>query len=253
VRLAIRAYPELYFARHVILAEGDSESIVIPRIAEAMDIALDRSFVPIVPLGGRFVTHFWRLLNDLQIPYSTLLDLDLGRKHGGGKAIEKIVAELASVGNDLTTNRSVREGTIDLDAFDEIDDAELLEHDQSHPWLRALRREGVFFSSPIDLDFSMLLSFSTEYQQVREGGRGPRLDAASVASKKTTTLKTGGDPDLYDEDYDEDFAWYPYLFISESKPETHLRALAEIDTERLGEEAPQELKHLINHVWRQVQ
>lgn len=252
VRLAVRAYPELYFARHVILAEGDSESIVIPRIAEAMDIALDRSFVPIVPLGGRFVTHFWRLLNDLQIPHSTLLDLDLGRKHGGAKAIEKIVNELASIGNDLSNNRSVRDGAIDLDKVDEIDDAQLLEDDQSHPWLRALRREGVFFSSPIDLDFSMLLRFSAEYQQVREGGRGPRLDAASVASKKTTTLKTGGDPDIYNEEYDEDFAWYPYLFISESKPETHLRALAEIEPERLVDRAPKELKHLINHVWRLV-
>lgn len=252
VRLAVRAYPELYFARHVILAEGDSESIVIPRIAEAMDIPLDRSFIPIVPLGGRFVTHFWRLLNDLQIPHSTLLDLDLGRKHGGGKAIEKIVEELALIGNDLSNNRSVRDGAIDLDEIDEIDDAELLSEDQAHPWLRALRREGVFFSSPIDLDFSMLLRFAAEYQQVRDGGRGPRLDAASVGSKKGTTLKTGGDPDLYDEDYDEDFAWYPYLFVSESKPETHLRALSEIEPQRLAERAPVELKRLIDHVWAQV-
>jgi putative ATP-dependent endonuclease of the OLD family len=87
VRLAIRAYPELYFARFVILGEGDSERLVITRIAEAMGVQLDPSFVPIVPLGGRYVSHFWRLLNDLHIPHATLLDLDLGRTHGGADLI----------------------------------------------------------------------------------------------------------------------------------------------------------------------
>lgn len=52
MRLAIRAYPELYFARSVILGEGDSERLVIPRAAEVMGVQLDPSFVPIVPLGG---------------------------------------------------------------------------------------------------------------------------------------------------------------------------------------------------------
>jgi putative ATP-dependent endonuclease of OLD family len=58
VRLSVRAYPELYFARFVVLGEGDSERIVMPRIAEAMGVPLDPSFVPIVPLGGRYVSHF---------------------------------------------------------------------------------------------------------------------------------------------------------------------------------------------------
>jgi putative ATP-dependent endonuclease of the OLD family len=31
VRLAVKAYPELYFARFVILGEGDSERLVIPQ------------------------------------------------------------------------------------------------------------------------------------------------------------------------------------------------------------------------------
>ncbi|WP_142985011.1 ATP-dependent endonuclease, partial [Klebsiella pneumoniae] len=71
VRLAVKAYPELYFARFVILGEGDSERVVIPKIAEEMGVSLDPSFVPVVPLGGRFVAHFWRLLNDLEIPHAT--------------------------------------------------------------------------------------------------------------------------------------------------------------------------------------
>jgi putative ATP-dependent endonuclease of the OLD family len=58
IRLAVKAYPELYFARFVILGEGESEAIVVPRLAEAMEFPLDRSFVPIVPLGGAVCEPF---------------------------------------------------------------------------------------------------------------------------------------------------------------------------------------------------
>ncbi len=97
VRLAVKAYPELYFARFVILGEGDSERVVIPKIAEEMGFPLI-SFVPVVPLGGRFVAHFWRLLNDLEIPHATLLDLDLGRRHGGVNTMRSCLQNLADMG-----------------------------------------------------------------------------------------------------------------------------------------------------------
>ena len=35
------------------------------------------------PISGRHVNHFWRLLNDLEIPFITLLDLDRERDGGG--------------------------------------------------------------------------------------------------------------------------------------------------------------------------
>src|SRR4051794_21562952 len=135
-----------------------------------MGFPLDRSFVPIVPLGGRFVRHFWRLLTDLHIPHATLLDLDLGRVHGGAKAIAAIVTELAAVGNDLSGNLAVINGTIDPGHIDEIDDADLLADDQSHVWLRALRNESIFFSTPIDIDFAMLRLFNRRYMLSRPGG-----------------------------------------------------------------------------------
>ncbi|MDP3177224.1 MAG: AAA family ATPase, partial [Spirochaetaceae bacterium] len=49
VRGAMLAYPELYFARFVLLVEGDSERIVLPRLAEALDLLIDPAFVAIVP------------------------------------------------------------------------------------------------------------------------------------------------------------------------------------------------------------
>jgi|SRR4051794_4268022 len=69
VRQAVRAYPELYFARFVILGEGASEEIVLPKLADAMGLPIDRSFVAMVPLGGRHVNHLWKLLAGLDIPY----------------------------------------------------------------------------------------------------------------------------------------------------------------------------------------
>jgi hypothetical protein len=95
---AVRAYPELYFARFVILGEGASEQVVLPRLAEALDLPIDRSFVAIVPLGGRHVNHLWRLLNDLAIPHATLLDLDMGRFGGGWGRIKTTCAQLLANG-----------------------------------------------------------------------------------------------------------------------------------------------------------
>ena len=43
VRNAMRAFPELYFARFVLLVEGDSERVVLPRLAEALDLLVDPS------------------------------------------------------------------------------------------------------------------------------------------------------------------------------------------------------------------
>ena len=83
VREAVVAYPELYFGKFVVLAEGPSEEVVLPRIASALNLDIDSSFVCIVPLGGRHVNHFWRLLTALEIPFATLLDLDAGRPTGG--------------------------------------------------------------------------------------------------------------------------------------------------------------------------
>lgn len=249
VRLAVRSYPELYFARFVILAEGDSERIVLPRLAEAKGVPLDPSFVPIVPLGGRYVSHFWRLLTDLDIPYATLLDFDLGRAHGGANMIRTVVAALKQVGHDLTQNPFVVNGKINLDDLDTLTDGDSLDNSKSKDWLQALMFENVFFSCPIDLDFAMLRAFPKAYQHPNPGGQGPRITPDAIAEKKKVVLKTNGNPDLYIENkWDDAFAWYPYLFLSRSKPETHLAALSRITDENLVRYTPWRLRSLIDHV-----
>ena len=89
VREAVRGYPELYFSRLVILGEGASEEIVLKHLFEVSGTPLDTSFISVVPLGGRHVNHFWRLLHSLDIPFLTLLDLDL-EKEGAGWAVSNM-------------------------------------------------------------------------------------------------------------------------------------------------------------------
>ena len=248
VRLAVRAYPELYFARFVILGEGDSEQLVIPRIADAMGLALDPSFVPIVPLGGRHVTHFWRLLSDLEIPYATLLDFDVGRAHGGANMIRTVCAKLQEVDLDLADTLIAQAGDIDTANLDGLEDNDVWLDYEDNYWFKALEEYGVFFSDPLDLDFSMLEAFPEAYHHANPGGTGPGNSAGALANAKRATLKRNGDPTLYEDNYDDEFRWYPYLFLNRSKPETHIAALTRIETTSLADEAPATLKALIAYV-----
>ena len=101
VREAVQAYPELYFSRFVVLGEGDSEQVVLPRVLAAAGIAEDDASVSVVPLGGRHVNHFWRLLNELADPTRDLLDLDAGRYHGGWGRSERPEADQRGPSRDL--------------------------------------------------------------------------------------------------------------------------------------------------------
>ena len=248
VRLAVRAYPELYFARFVILGEGDSEQLVIPRIAEAMGLALDPSFVPTVPLGGRHVTHFWRLLTDLKIPYATLLDFDIGRSHGGANMIRTVSGKLNEVGLDLADTMMALVGEIDTADLDDLEDNDIWLSYEENSWLKALEEYGVFFSDPLDLDFSMLEAFPEAYKHPNPGGTGPSTGDNALANAKRATLKRNGDPTLYEDTYDDEFRWYPYLFLNRSKPETHIVSLTRIDDTSLANDTPAPFKALITYV-----
>lgn len=247
VRLAVKAHPELYFARFVILGEGDSERFIIPQLAEKMGISLDPSFVAFVPLGGRFVTHFWTLLNDLNIPYATLLDLDLGRQHGGVKIIQYCFDNLQKLPEEKQFWKSpnYKYPEVTPDTIDKLTDQDLLDASSTN-WLKAFEENGIFFSHPIDLDFAMLHAFPNAYHIFKQKGRGPH-GGDSIQNKKQLTLKDNGNLDLYDSSYDETFQWYPYLFLERSKPETHLTAFSRIEKDNMTTSIPAELKALIKY------
>lgn len=243
VREAVRTYPELYFARFVILGEGASEEVVLPRLAEALDFPIDRSFVAMVPLGGRHVNHLWRLLSDLAIPYATLLDLDWGRDGGGWGRIKTTCEQLLAVGRTPTEvfgaelgGAEIAARLAELAARDPRDTAALQQS------INALRSFGVFFAAPLDLDYSMLTAFLAAYQQLEPGMRGPR------AGEPRPAVGDEGLPALYDARYDAALLWYRYLFLGRGKPSTHVRVLARLDTETLKAGIPEDLRALLNHV-----
>lgn len=160
VREAVQAFPEVYFSRLVILGEGDSEEIVLPRLLQVKGAPVDESAVTIAPLGGRHVNHFWRLLSALDIPYLTLLDLDVARYAAGWGRIKYVNDQLA-----------VYEPSKVLPADHVIpnwNDATHKVRNYAH-YLDALENRDVYFSYPMDLDYAMLLAYLSH--PVRSYGR----------------------------------------------------------------------------------
>ena len=119
VKEAVIAYPEMYFAKLVVLGEGDTEEIVLKKYFENEVDNLDSAGISVVPLGGAYVNHFWRLLNDLHIPYITLLDLDRERDGGGWGRIKYALKQLIEIGYPGDKLLACKNGVADLDKMHE--------------------------------------------------------------------------------------------------------------------------------------
>lgn len=213
VREALHAYPELYFSRLVVLGEGDSEEVVLPRLLRSAGLEADVSSISVVPLGGRHVNHFWRLLNDLGIPHVTLLDLDQGRHQGGWGRLHYAASQLLTF--------AAPEGLEHIDAMDgRLGD---IRGEQAGTVVTYLERHGVFFSSPLDLDFAMVQAFPAAYGVDAAERQAP--DAATV----TAVLGKAGDASGYTAEEQELFGAYHRLFQLGSKPTQHISAMATLD------------------------
>ena len=246
VRGAMLAYPELYFARFVLLVEGDSERIVLPALAEALDLLIDPAFVAIVPLGGRHVQHFWRLLTHLGIPHATLLDLDLGRDGGGFGRVKTAIEKLIDVNVPKEILLKIDTGTLSDAAF-----AKMHTWGQDHleGWVDSLKPHGVYFSAPLDLDLAMLGAFPEAYEAIIPDGGGPRMTVDKAAEVVLGTagpgLKAYTSPN---DSYPELFPAYRYHFLTNSKPATHLAALTHIKKKDLKEGMPAVLAEVLQHI-----
>jgi hypothetical protein len=242
IREAVRAYPELYFARYAILGEGATEEVVLPLLAKAMDFPIDRSFVAVVPLGGRHVNHLWRLLTDLQVPYATLLDLDWGRSGGGYGRIKTVCEQLLRVGytsQDVFGNSLGPEENLAEIARKNPGDIGHLR--QCAAWLE---RFHVFFSEPLDLDFTMLAAYPTAYRLQEAGMRGP----SGRGDPREAVLGDDGMPSFYDAAQDDALRWYRYLFLGRGKPSTHVRVLSRLTQADLSAAMPAPLRRMLANV-----
>lgn len=264
MREAVRGFPELYFARLVVLGEGPSEEIVFRRQFEASGTPLDQHFISIAPLGGRHVNHFWRLLHGLSIPYLTVLDLDREKEGAGWGRIQYVRNQLVkrfgagNVGLQFDDEHGVVR-SLDDSEFDALNANADTDIESMAAWLKILAQKfDIYFMSPLDLDFAMLESFPDIYQSLIPAGHGPRLpdpEDADYLPAIDRRMKQVLAPDAskappelgssFAADQQKLFPWYKYLFVDRSKPVTHMLALLKIEDDDLLTGAPETLKQVV--------
>ena len=271
IKEAVRAYPELYFAKLVILGEGDSEEIILPKYWEALNGSVDVGGISIVPLGGRHVNHFWRLLNDLQIPHITLLDLDREREGGGWGRIKYVLKQLIANGHDRNALLTTESGVLTDEQLDGMSEWDVLDVASMQTWLDCLEQYNVFFSAPLDIDFMMLEQMESEYKESLDTTEGPRLEVIEDEEKKRILIQTiegtddyrteyetrikkdikstlkeeGGDGSTYSAEQQKLMVWYTYFFLNRGKPSTHIAVLSRLSDEVIKDNIPLVLKRLM--------
>lgn len=231
VREAVQAFPEVYFSRLVVLGEGDSEEIVLPRLLQVKGAPVDESAVTIAPLGGRHVNHFWRLLAALQIPYLTLLDLDVARYQAGWGRIKYV--------NDQFGKYEPEKKLPPDHGIPKWDSTKDKVRDYEH-YLDLLEDRDVYFSYPMDLDFAMLLAYPDAY--------GVEEEDPEASTIKAVLGKSHHDASQYSNDEQKLFSTYHQRFKLGSKPAAHIDALAQLTDEELMADMPASLSRLADAV-----
>ncbi|MDI7740600.1 AAA family ATPase [Lysinibacillus fusiformis] len=248
VKEAIKAFPELYFSSLVVLGEGDSEEILIPKFLSLYMDDLDAVGISVVPLGGRHVNHFWKLLNQLNIPFITLLDLDREREGGGWGRIKYALTQLLENGTSKSELLRIKGGKILTD--EKLDKMHTRNgYDNIEPWIKRLEKHNVYYSNPLDIDFLMIERFLDAYLKTLEKNEGPLIEIDEKQKQKRihelneqekqslayqeriesdikrALKKNGGDGHSYTQKQKELMIWYSYFFLTRGKPVTHLQAL----------------------------
>lgn len=232
IREALHAYPELYFARVVVLGEGDSEEVVLPRCLAAADRPTDATAISVVPLGGRHVNHFWRLLHGLGIPHVTLLDLDAGRWQGGWGRIKYAAGQLLHyIGPERLQMTAEQVDGLAAETSD-------VRGERGREYVAWLEQHNVFFSSPLDLDLMMLERLPTAYG----------IDKADLEDPSdaiiTAVLGKNGSASGYSSQEQQLFPAYHQSFKLGSKPARHVSAIAGLTNAELLAAMPEPLSRL---------
>jgi len=255
VKEAVQNYPEIYFAKLVVIGEGDTEQVVFNHLMRVMDTDFDDNIITFAPLGHRFVSHIWKLLTTLKIPYITLLDFDLERNGGGWGRVKYVLQELLAIGEDKSEILATDDGILsdaDLKAMHTWDNSD----PNLTGWVNFLRDYNVYFSEPLDLDFLLLETFEAYYtaEDTYPKGGGPQIpdpDDEQVAYEKylksavAATLKDEKAKGIhYTNEQHELMIWYKYHFLGRGKPVTHMQVLSNIPDKELKDELPVVLRQI---------
>lgn len=262
VKEAVHNYPELYFARLVVIGEGDSEEVIFNRLMDVMEVDFDDNIITFAPLGHRFVNHIWKLLETLHIPYVTLLDLDIEREGGGWGRIKYALKQLIISGKDKNEVLLLNDGGIMSDANLEIMHKRELKDSRDLKqlllWVERLEYFNVYYSSPLDLDFLMLTHYPEFYKKAIPKNGGPqipdetkeieKLKEKVTASIQATLKSEKATADTYSEDEKKLMIWYNYHFLGRGKPTTHIQVLSSMTDEEIRSNLPKVFTEMFNHI-----
>lgn len=269
IKGAIQAYPELYFAKLVVLGEGDSEELLLPKFFDLLGKEIDSSQISIVPLGGRHVNYFWKLLKSLKIPYITLLDFDNERYGGGWGRIKYAIQQLLEIDIERSDLVTMEDGRIlndeDIARISSNQISDIFSQPLSS-WINHLEKFNVFFSAPLDIDFLMLQHYKDYYLGTLSTNEGPvvsyidenndkkkirltKMDRTNdyqlmgfknrISEAIQATLKDKSGPgDSFTDEEKELMIWYQYFFLGRGKPTTHMQFLSSISDDELKRNLP---------------
>ncbi|HBR2032802.1 TPA: AAA family ATPase [Klebsiella quasipneumoniae subsp. quasipneumoniae] len=257
IKEAVKSYPEIYFSKLVIFGEGDSEEIIIPKVLELYSTEIDSHSISVVPLGGRHVNHFWRLLKSLQIPFITLLDFDIDRNGGGFGRLRYAIEQLS-----IFCGGKYGKTKEKIPAWDDERDPTTFKlprtDGDSYNVVAALENHNIYFSSPLDIDYAMIEAFPDIFceKDVVYGERGPKnIEQEEQEEQKkeliNAVLKKGNSDVRYEfsVDYLKYFLWYRYRFLSnKSKPASHVRMFSKIEEKYTPDEIKEKLPPVLIRV-----
>ena len=276
IKGAIQAYPELYFAKLVVLGEGDSEELLLPKFFDLLGNEIDSSQISIVPLGGRHVNYFWKLLNSLKIPHITLLDFDNERYGGGWGRVKYVIQQLLEIGIERSDLVKLKDGRIlkdeDIARISSWQICDIF----SQPllsWINHLEKFNIFFSAPLDIDFLMLQHYKEHYLGTLSLKEGPVVSYADsdgnskkvkltdldcidklqleglekrIEEAKIATLEDKSGPgDSFTREEKELMIWYQYFFLGRGKPTTHMQFLSSISDDELTRNLPSVFEKMV--------
>lgn len=261
VKEAVGNYPEIYFARLVVIGEGDSEEVLFNRLIDVMNVDFDDNIITFAPLGHRFVNHIWKLLKALHIPFITLLDLDIEREGGGWGRVKYALKQLIQIGVSKKILLKIPEGILSDERLDEMHTWSLTENGNMkilYGWVDFLKRYNIFYSKALDLDFLMLSHYPEFYKKAVPENGGPRIPDRTlkpeefdekVTNAVQATLKSEeATGETYSVEERELMVWYNYLFLGRGKPTTHMQVLSSMNDEEIKANLPSVFKEIFEKI-----
>ncbi|MBS1778730.1 MAG: AAA family ATPase [Bacteroidetes bacterium] len=262
VKEAVHNYPEIYFARLVVIGEGDSEEVIFNRLMSVLKTDFDDNIITFAPLGHRFVNHIWKLLEELHIPHITLLDLDIEREGGGWGRVKYALRQLIKIDVCKKELLEIKEGTFLSDEeLEKMHTWSLIEKNtitNLNNWVNMLKKYKIFYSNPLDLDFLMLTHYTEFYKKAIPKGGGPRIPDKTkeatefdekVKSAIQATLKSEkATGDTYTTAEKELMIWYNYHFLGRGKPTTHIEVLSSMSDKEIKENLPLVFTEIFNSI-----